>query len=169
MEQLLAKLGVNWPLLIAQMVNFLIVLGVLTALVYKPLLRLIDQRTERIRKAMEDAKRSEEEMLKLQERRRAELKRIDEESGRLLAEARKKAEVVNAELLQKAHAEAEAVIAKGRQELRQERAEALQEVKDVLSQAVVTLTEKLLEREFTDADQKKAVSSLHDSIPTLLK
>ena len=54
--ELLTKLGINWQLLLAQIVNFLIVLGVLGIFVYKPILNLLDARSERIRKSMDDVK-----------------------------------------------------------------------------------------------------------------
>ena len=56
--ELLTKLGVDWKLLIAQIVNFTILVSVLTYFVYRPLLDLLDARRERIRKAVEDENES---------------------------------------------------------------------------------------------------------------
>ncbi|MFA5800107.1 MAG: hypothetical protein WC840_04070, partial [Candidatus Peribacteraceae bacterium] len=77
--ELLTKLGINWQLLLAQIVNFLIVLGVLGAFVYKPILNLLDARTERIRKAMEDAKRIENQAKEMEEQRQRALRKLDQE------------------------------------------------------------------------------------------
>ncbi|PIR50188.1 F0F1 ATP synthase subunit B, partial [Candidatus Peregrinibacteria bacterium CG10_big_fil_rev_8_21_14_0_10_54_7] len=65
--ELLTKLGINWQLLLAQIVNFAIVVGVLSFFLYKPLLNLIDTRRERIRKAMEDAQRIENQAKEMEE------------------------------------------------------------------------------------------------------
>ena len=48
----LTQLGVNLPSLIAYLLNFVILLGVLIFFAYKPLLRVLDQRAERIRESL---------------------------------------------------------------------------------------------------------------------
>jgi len=48
MEQLLSQLGINWMLLIAQAVNFFLLLVILRLFVYKPLLKLLHDRRNRI-------------------------------------------------------------------------------------------------------------------------
>ena len=45
----MTQLGINLPSLIAYVVNFVILLGILYAFAFKPLLRSMDQRAERIR------------------------------------------------------------------------------------------------------------------------
>ena len=56
----ITDLGINLPSLIAYLLNFGILLGVLILFAYKPLLRLLDQRTERIRESLEAADRARE-------------------------------------------------------------------------------------------------------------
>jgi F-type H+-transporting ATPase subunit b len=167
--ELLTKLGINWQLLIAQIVNFVIVMGVLAYFVYKPLLNLLDQRSERIKKAMNEAKRLEEEARKMEAHRVEALKKIDEEAGVMLSAARAKAEAMHGEMIAKARVDAEKIVEKGRQDILAERNAALQEIQETLGKVILELTEKLLEREFSSADQKKAVQTLTTSIPALLK
>ncbi len=167
--ELLTKLGINWQTLVAQIVNFTVVLGVLTWAVYKPLLNLLDARTERVRKAMDDARRVEEETKALDRQRIERLKLVDEEASKLLADARVRAEGIHREVLDKARVDAEQLIEKGRQVLASERAAALKDVQDALSSVIVQLTEKLLQREFSAADQKKFLGDMQQSIPSMLK
>ena len=82
--ELLAKLGINWELLIAQIVNFLIVVGVLGYFVYKPILNLLDSRTERIRKSVEDARKIENQVKEMEALRTEEMKKLDEETEEIL-------------------------------------------------------------------------------------
>ena len=58
---------------------------------------------------------------------------------------------------------------KGRRELNQERAKALNEIHYALGKAAVDLTESLLKRKFSSEDQQKIMSELSDEIPALLK
>lgn len=167
--ELLSKLGINWQLLIAQIVNFMVVLGVLTWAVYRPLLDLLDRRADRIRKAMEEAKRLEEEFQALDRQRIERLKKIDEEAGKLLADARTRAEAMHHEMLEKARQDTEKILEKGHQTLAAERSAALKDIQDALATVIVQLTEKLLAREFSDSDQKKILADVQSSLPSMLK
>ncbi len=55
MSELLHKLGIDWKLLLAQAVNFLIILIVLRLTVYKPLIRMLHERKSRIEQGLKDA------------------------------------------------------------------------------------------------------------------
>ncbi|KKS92777.1 MAG: ATP synthase subunit b [Parcubacteria group bacterium GW2011_GWE2_43_12] len=67
--ELLTKLGIDWKLLIAQAVNFLIVLAVLYRFLYKPLLKFLDERKRRIESSLTEAKRIESELKNLEQKR----------------------------------------------------------------------------------------------------
>ena len=55
MEQLLTVFGVNWKLLLAQGFNFALLLIVLTYFLYKPVLKIIDERREKIAQGVKTA------------------------------------------------------------------------------------------------------------------
>ena len=57
----MTQLGINLPTLIVYVVNFSILLGVLYFFAYKPLLRAMDQRTERISESLAAADRARDE------------------------------------------------------------------------------------------------------------
>src|SRR3990167_8274979 len=54
----LETFGIDWQLLIAQGVNFLILAGLLTWLLYKPVLRIVKERQAFVAKGVEDAERA---------------------------------------------------------------------------------------------------------------
>lgn len=167
--ELLTKLGIDWRLLLAQIVNFAILAGVLSAFVYRPLLNLIDARRERVRKAMEDAKRIEEQKEETERHRQDALRKIDEECGVILERTKREAEKAKAEILESAKREADALFSKGREQLEEERAKVFAEVQGTLAETIMRMTEKIIEREFSPSDQKRLVSSLTKEIPQLLR
>ena len=57
MGQTLQTLGIYWPKLVAQMINFAIVLFVLWKFAYRPVLALLEDRRRRIAEAMENAEK----------------------------------------------------------------------------------------------------------------
>lgn len=166
--ELLQKLGVDWKLLIAQIVNFTVLLTVLTLFVYRPLLRLIDERRERIRKSMEDAEKIAHEKEELMKARQEALRKIDQECGAFLEKAKNDAERLKAEILQAADREAKNILTKGHEQLRSERAQALQDMQKSLAAAILQMTEKILEREFSPRDQERVLTSIERSLPSLL-
>lgn len=158
--ELLDKLGINGGLLLAQIVNFGIVLGALTFLVYRPLLNLLDKRSERIRKSLEDAKKIEEQKKEMEVWRQEQMQKIDAEMGRLLEKARMEAETARQQILASAQEEAAKILKRGEEKLAEERARVFGEVQGKVAEAIVRVTEKILGREWKPADQKERITDL---------
>src|SRR5438105_474058 len=59
MEGLIEQLGINWKLFLSQAVNFFILLLILRAFVYKPLLTVIKKRNEKIKEGLEKAEEAD--------------------------------------------------------------------------------------------------------------
>lgn len=64
-------LGISLPTLLAQIINFVILFGLLYLVAYKPIMRMLDQRSNKVRESMEQtefikeqAARAEEEVEK---------------------------------------------------------------------------------------------------------
>jgi F-type H+-transporting ATPase subunit b len=169
MSVLLEKLGINWGLLLAQIVNFVIVLTALTYFIYRPLLNLIDQRRERIRKSMEDVKLIDAQKKEMEDFKLDQMKKIDQEVGAFLERAKKEAEVSKDQILALAQEEADRIIARGEQRLVEERARVLGEVQGSVAEVIVRMTEKLLEREFSPADQKRVLAGLTKQVSEQLR
>ena len=69
----LGSLGINLPGLITQLVSFVILFAVLYKLLYKPVLRMLDQRSDRIKESLETAERVRQEAADSQEQMRKQL------------------------------------------------------------------------------------------------
>lgn len=167
--ELLDKLGIQWGLLLAQIVNFLIVMGVLAFFVYTPILKLLDERSERIRKAMEQARTIEDEGRKTEEMRQEKLRAIDRECGALLEDAKKRAEETQATIIARAEEEARTLIDKGRKAIAEERDRALHELTGRTACMILSLTERILAREFSNEDQRKITEEVMKEIPSLMR
>ena len=167
--ELLTKLGINWQLLLAQVVNFLIVVGALSYFVYKPILNLIDARRERIRKSMEEASRIENQAKELDEIRQRELRRMDMESGAYFDRMKKQADALHEELIASAKIEAENMIQAAMRRIEEDRRKMMEDVLSTVRTVVIKMTEKILEREFSAADQKRISESFVKELPALLK
>jgi F-type H+-transporting ATPase subunit b len=140
------QLGVNLPTLIVYLVNFLILLGVLYVFAYKPLLRAMDQRSERIRESLAAADRARQEAASSQAAIQDQLNEARREGQRLLDQAREAAERYREEEMGRARAEAEAFIERARADIRRERDAALEEVRLGFGDLAITAAERVIRR-----------------------
>jgi len=67
MQQLFSQLGIDWPLLLSQAVNFFLLLVVLRLFVYKPLLKLLHDRRARIEEGLTKADEADRRLLEVEE------------------------------------------------------------------------------------------------------
>lgn len=104
MSELVEKLGINWKLLLAQAVNFLVILAILRFTVYKPLLRMLSERRTRIAKGLDDAKRAGERLEHVEAERKEVLAKAEGESLKIVSRAEEEAKEKEVVLLAAAHA-----------------------------------------------------------------
>lgn len=167
--ELIAKLGIDWQVLVAQLINFGILIVALSYFVYRPVIRLLDDRRERIRKSMEDAKQIENQRREIDQFRAQQMRKIDQECGKFLEAAKTQAEHAKKEILAGAAKEAEQMLAKARKQTEDERSRLFQEAQEALAGVIVQMTGKILQREFTDADQKRLLGSVKKELPSLVR
>jgi F-type H+-transporting ATPase subunit b len=166
--EILETLGINWGMLIAQIINFALLMTALTYFLYKPALRVIDERRERIRESMDNAAKLEQRVHDLEKDRKKRLKEIDAEALSLLEQARQQAESMKKEILDAARAEADTVLEKGRKQLDNERKKLLSDMQNTVIAASIQLSERILAREFSESDQKKMLQSLEQDVSNAL-
>lgn len=167
--ELLAKLGIDWGLLLAQVINFALLLGVLSMFLYRPLLDLIDRRRALIERSVRDAKNVDEELRKIDRARTEKLAALDRECGEVLARTKAEAERMKQEVLALAQKEADRILEKGRTNLERERAEVMRDVSVTLARVIVQATEKILQREFSASDQDRLMQGLETELFHLSK
>ena len=80
-----AVLGLNWELFIAQLINFAVILFILWKWVFTPVAKKLQERTDRIEKAMSDANTTEKEQQKMVEDGK---KQIEQEKNQQLQAAK---------------------------------------------------------------------------------
>ena len=81
------SLGVNLPGLITQVISFAILFFILRKLLYKPILKMLDHRSNRIRESLDAAQQAKEEMLSSQEEVRGQLETARSEGQKMISKA----------------------------------------------------------------------------------
>ena len=98
----MTELGVNVPSLIAYVLNFVILLGILYLLAYKPIIRLLDQRADRIRESLSAADDARQEAANAREALDEQINEARREGQRLLDQSREAADRFRAEEMERA-------------------------------------------------------------------
>jgi F-type H+-transporting ATPase subunit b len=158
MGQLIETFHIDWMLILAQLVNFAIVLFVLYKFAYGPVLKLMDDRTKKIEKGLKD---SEEAHKKLAE--------ISEKEKEVLVEARKaaqeivsKAEAVavknKEEIMVQAKAQSEKILADAAKKIQQEKTQMFAEVKAQVAELVIAATGKVIDEKMTSEKDAQLVN-----------
>ena len=139
-------LGVHLPSLLIYLVNFLLVLGILFAFAYKPILRLMDQRADRIRESLEASERAREEAASSQAVVEEQLVEARREAQRIMDLAREAAERFRAEEMERARNEAETFVSRAQSDIQRERDAAIEEVRANFSDLAITAAERVMRR-----------------------
>jgi F-type H+-transporting ATPase subunit b len=140
------QLGINLPTLIVYIVNFLILLGILYVFAYRPLLRAMDQRSERIRESLAAADRAREEAASSRAAIEEQLNEARREGQRLLDQAREAAVRYREEEMGRARQDVEAFIERARSDIQRERDAAIAEVRVSFGDLAITAAERVIRR-----------------------
>ena len=140
----MGAIGIDWQVLLAQFVNFAILFGLLFILLYKPMRRTFDERSNRIKESMEQAEQIKEQMAGTEEQVKEQLAAARREGQNVLAQAAQMGERLKEEARGEARQEAEVIVARARTEIERERDEAIDEVKRQFVDLAITAAEKVV-------------------------
>jgi F-type H+-transporting ATPase subunit b len=130
--------------LIAQLLIFLVMLGVLYRFAWGPLLKILNERRERIQQGVEATERAKQELEAAEKERQAMLEEARREAQTMLDRIAKQAEDLRKELEAKAREQAEALIARARAEIQQEREKAVQELRSQVADLAVMAAGRII-------------------------
>ncbi len=144
MEQLFEAFGINWRLLIAQAVNFGVVMFALWYLLYKPVLKMLDARRALISKGVADAKDAAEKLQNADKAAAEVVGAADTEAKAIVERARLEAGEERSKLVGEAQARAERVVTGAESEADEIRSRALRESEREIARLAVLAAEKVL-------------------------
>ncbi len=151
---------INGIQILFQIVNFGVVAGLLTYLLYDPIQNILGERRDRI----EAAQRAAEESMaarKQAEAKKAELlEEAKEQAKQITAEAKKQAQATESEILSQAQNKARQTVEQAKESWEQEKAQLVTEMREEFATAV-TATAAAVLGESIDKKQHKALIEKH--------
>ncbi len=147
--------GWNLWLFLSQVINFVVVAVLLRQFAYKPILKILQERRERIAEGLRNADKIRQQLAEAEQRHAEILAKANVEAQRMIDEARESAGHVAARREQEAIAAAEQIMAKAREASALEHERTMSELKRELGRLVVDTTAKVTGKVLTSDDQRR--------------
>lgn len=152
------KLGIEPKLLLAQIINFSIIIFVLSKLLYKPILDMLAKRKKEIQEGLALTEKMRLEDEKFQQKKQKMLEVTRKEAQVILEEARKQAKDEEKEIINAAHKEAEGIIEKAKADIETLRTDMEKGVRSSAIELAVSMSKRLLENVISNEDKHKLIS-----------
>jgi len=149
------QFGFNWILFISQIVSFLVVAGLLYKFAYGPILKVLEERRQKIAESLANAEKIKAQLADAEARHAEILARANQEAQKLIEEARASAASLAEKRQQQAIADAEAIATKTRQALALERDRAFADLRAEVARLVIGATAKVTGKVLTPDDQQR--------------
>jgi len=154
-------------LMLWTLITFGLLLVLLRAFAWKPLLAVIEERERVVRDSLESSRRAQEEAESALEENRKILAEARKAAAGVVQRGEKDAEQVREELLQKARKEGEELLRQGREEMEREKRAAVREIRGVAADLALAAAEKLVEERMDGPLQRRLVERYLEEMDSL--
>jgi F-type H+-transporting ATPase subunit b len=153
----IADLGLNVPVLVAQIVNFIALILVLRLFVYKPVLNMLHARTERIREGLQAAERGREAHAEANREAQEQLDAARREGQNIIAQAQQVGQRLQDDARGQAQTQAEALLQRARGEIQLERDNAIAELRREFADLTIAAAEKVIGQSLDRAAHQRLI------------
>lgn len=151
-------MSINLGDIIAQLVAFIILAVLLKKYARGPLVEVMKKREEHIANEIDTAEQQRKEAEQFLVSQRAELDKARDEAKAIIEGAKKLGEQQGADLIAEARAEAGRLKEQAKDEIRQEKEQALAAVREQVASLSVLIASKVIEKELDEASQQQLIS-----------
>lgn len=163
------ELGISVPTLIAQIINFGILFLLLYLVAYRPIMRMFDERSKKIKDSVDQAEYIKEQVARTEEEAEQRIEAATKEGQEMVARAVKTGEEVRQKAEVGAKAEAEVLIQRARTEIQRERDEAIDDVRKAFADLTVQAAEKVIDRSLDKEAHREIIEKVLEESITFKK
>jgi F-type H+-transporting ATPase subunit b len=156
----MSALGLNVPVLVAQLINFFLLLVVLRLFLYKPILEMLDRRSQRIREGLEAAEQSKSQAASAERDVAKQLAEARRQGQALVAQAQEASTRLQEEARNQARREAETLLERARNEIQLERDQAIAELRGAFADLTISAAEKVIDQSLDRQAHKKLIDDV---------
>ena len=153
-------IGINLPLLLAFVVNFIILFVLLSIVGYKPVLKMLDDRQAKIKEGMDQAEKMRVQIGKTEENIKAQLESARKEGQKIIAQSEQIGERLKTEAKDEARHEAETLISKARIEIQRQRDKDIEELRKQFADIAISAVEKVINETLDKEKHRKLINEV---------
>lgn len=160
-------LGINLGYLISQIVNFTLLALLLYFVAYKPVLRMLDERSARISKGLQDAEQASRRAAEMEQEFERQMAEARREGQEIVAQATQASERAGQEILERAREESRTQIERAREEIARERDLAMADLRRQVAELSLTISEKILGETLDEQSQHRLIAEFMEQTEEL--
>jgi len=153
-------LEINVGLQVWVILTFVVMMGLLAKLAFKPIGEALERRGATIKAQLDEAEKSRADAKKLMEDYQKQIAEARVEAGKVIEEARQLGEKVRKEVVDKANSEASAIVSRSAEEIVRQKEKGIQDLKDTVASLSVQIAGRIIEKEVNEATHKQLVENL---------
>ncbi|HEX79235.1 MAG TPA: F0F1 ATP synthase subunit B [Dehalococcoidia bacterium] len=139
-------LGIDGGVLLSQVISFLVLFGLLYLVAYKPLMRMLDERSRRIKESMDQTDQIKEQAELADKETAKRIEEANKEGQKLVERAMQAGEEMKLRAKEEARKEAEMLVSRARTEIERERDDAIGELRKEFADLTIIAAEKVIDR-----------------------
>ena len=152
-----ASLGINLPLLVVFIINFIVLLVLLRIFLYKPVLKMLDERAKRTAEAMEQAEATKKEYEQARVEVQKHIEKGRQEGQAIIAQAMQAGERLKEESRQEATKQAQTIVDRTRSELEAERGKIVEDLRREFADIAISAAEKVIKETLDKEKHRKLI------------
>ena len=153
----IGALGIDWRSLLFQVLNFAILLGLLRAFAFRPIIKILEERRRKIEESLKNAATVAAAKAAMEQERRTLLATARAEAERLVGQGKERGVVLVAAAEEKAQERSAQLLAQAEQRIANQVAAARAELSREAMQLVVAATEKVIEVKLDPAQDAELI------------
>jgi len=160
-----ASLGVNLPLLVVFVINFIVLIVLLRLFLYKPVLKMLDERAKRTADAMEQAEATKKEYEQAKVEVQKQIEKGRQEAQAILTQTMQVGERLKEESRQEAQKQAQVIVDRTRTELEAERDKIVGDLRREFVDISISAAEKVIKETLDKEKHRKLIEeTLRESV-----
>ena len=160
MDAIISTFQIDWKIIIAQLVNFAIVVFVLWYFAFKPLAKKMTERTNKIEKSLQDASEIEKRLNLVGEENEKRIIASRKEAETIIQQGQLIAEKQKQEAVAKTKEEAAKVVAVSKQQIVLEKEKMVKEIKQEIGELVTAAAEKIIREKLDDKKNQEIIEEV---------
>jgi len=158
------SIGINFEILIVQVVNFFILFLLLRWILYRPIVKLLNDRKKRIEESIAFAQKTQKESEELNKKNQEELNKTKKEALVILENAKKQSENTKKELVEEAKKEADLLMKKAETRILEQKLETKKELNNETVKLTISIVKKLLGKNIDPKTEENLIKNAMEEL-----